>query len=142
MPGYKARIQALGADSKGLWGELDATRMIAHLRRAIEISLEEVPVEDRSNWFTRSVVRWYAFRAPVPWPKGKLKAIPVFLPDDARDFELERQALLDAMDQFTQWEEDRPDTRTAHPFFGPLRLGYWSIVHGRHFDFHLRQFRV
>ncbi len=75
MPRYNARIQELSADSKGLWGELNATRMIAHLRRMFEISLEEYPVEDRSNWFTRSVARWYAFQVPVPWPKGKLKAL-------------------------------------------------------------------
>jgi hypothetical protein len=49
---------------------MEPSAMFRHLRRAIELSLGEVTVEDKSNFITRSLVRWIAFEAACPGPRG------------------------------------------------------------------------
>jgi hypothetical protein len=138
---FIARINAVKADSSRQFGSLDATAMLCHLRRGVEISLGEVHLPDTGNFFTRTIGRFLVFYV-VPWPKGKIKAPPAFTPVPENNFEAERELLRQAIDRFIKVAEREPEKVVSHPVFGPMTMTYWCRVHGKHFDHHLKQFGV
>ena len=145
-PGAEAaeqRAARIKADTPRLWGEMDAARMFAHLRRSIEISLGEYEAKDESSWFSRTVMRWVAFHVMRSWPKGKLKSPDYFTPSaDAGEFEAERAGFIEALGRFMAAAEEPHGRMGYSPVFGSHPLGYWRRIHGMHIDHHLRQFGV
>jgi hypothetical protein len=136
------RVAKLRPDSVRKWGKLEPVGMVCHMARVMEISLGDHPVEDRSNFITRSrLVRWLVLET-LPWPKGRIKAPSFFTPAPEGELEDELKALLAAMERFAREMEANPDRRVTHPVFGPLTLRYWGVLHGLHFDHHCRQFGV
>lgn len=142
LPLFAARIQQLTADTKPRWGSLSATRMLAHLRTLLEMSLEERQFTDRSTWFSRNVMRVLAFHVMPTWPKGKIKAPAEFTPESKASFEDERSRFLAAMERFTDEAAAHPQRKTAHTLFGRLTLEYWTFTHARHFEHHFQQFGI
>ena len=140
QPHFVARINALTMESKRRWGKIEARAMVAHLRRSIEISLGEVETEDRSTFFTRSVLRWVAL-SPLPIPKN-MKAPPVFLVPAEGTLTAEKTRLLEAVRRFVAAEAQEPEEWIASPLFGPLSRRDWARLNGKHLDHHLRQFSV
>lgn len=139
LPRFAERITAVIPEAVPRWGEMNPSQMIAHLRRAIEISLGEVKVEDASNWLTRSLI------IPVlamPWPRGGIKAPASFFPSASSEFAVEREQLLARMVRFTDIAAAEPARRGLSPMFGWLTLETWTRLHGKHLDHHLRQFGV
>lgn len=139
LPEFKARFERIGEQSQRQWGELTPAGMLRHLRRITEISLAEIEVQDQSNWFKRTIFCWLVFHV-LPWPKGKIKVPPVFLPEAQGDVTLERKALLETLERFVAASEKEPARKTTHPLFGPRTMENWRLIHGKHFDHHLRQF--
>lgn len=136
---YFERLRKVHHDRPPLWGTMQPPAMMAHLRRSIELSLGEYPVENQSNFITRSaLLRWIAF-GPIPFPKGA-RAPVYFHPSTLEDFESERSSLLAALERFLDAHEKDPDRREVSQIFGPMPLRYWSRIHGKHMDHHLRQF--
>lgn len=142
LPRFRERLLAVTPDARPGWGRMTPAPLMAHLRRTVELSLGEIEAEDVSNVLTRTLVKWIAFRTPLPWPRGKIRATPVFLPAPEGDLDAERDRLLAAIDRFLVAAAATPSARRLHPLFGSLRLSFWRRVHGRHFDHHLRQFAV
>ena len=136
------RLETIGADTSRKWGKMQPIEMIAHLRRALEISLGEVEVKDESNFLMRSILVPIVFSGYLPWPKGKLKTLPVFLATPEGDIDEEKTKLVAALDRFIEASEKEPEKKALSPAFGWLTLGYWRKVHGIHTDHHLRQFGV
>lgn len=140
LPHYRARVQAIGPESPRRWGSMTPAAMMAHVRRAIEISLEEAPTPNTSTWFTRAAGP-LVFRY-MPWPKGKLKTIPEMLPERTEELERERAELLAAMERFVDRLEREPQRRAVSSLLGNITMRRWSMVHGRHLTHHLDQFGV
>lgn len=140
LPYFKARIANLTEDSQPAWGELNATRMLSHLVRSLEISLCEVPVQDGSNILTRTILKWLAFQV-FPFPKN-IKSPDYFFPATNGSFEQEREWLYQALLRFVAAHDENPYRIGISEFFGPMPLSYWSLAHAKHFDHHLRQFGV
>lgn len=139
---FTARLNAVSPNSQRKWGSMTPHDLMAHLRRAIEVSLGDHPVEDKSVPVVRDFLRFMIFQA-IPttmWPKGKIKAPPVFLAPPQGSFEEERRKLDAAIDRFVATAEEDPERLGPNPLLGPLPLTYWARIHGRHFDHHLRQF--
>ena len=136
------RLKKIGPDTQRLWGKMQPVEIIAHLRRNVEISLGEVPVKDASVPVVRTLLRWFIFHLAPTWPKGKIKAPPIFLAAPEGDFASEREKLLQSIDRFVEAEGREPSRIVLNPFLGPLPLSYWARIHGKHFDHHLRQFGV
>lgn len=134
-------LERIQSSSQRQWGTMEPSAMFRHLRRAIELSLGEVPVLDRSNFLTRSVLRWISFESSMQWPKS-MKAPAVFFPDKHSTMDEERGLLRQAIARFTAAAEEAPQRMVASELFGPLPLSYWTRVHGRHFEHHLKQYGV
>lgn len=139
LPEYKARFEKIADDSPRGWGEMSPPEMLRHLRRITEISLAEIPVQDGSNWFKRTIFCWMVFHV-LPWPKGKIKVPAVFLPSPDGAVSVEREKLLATLGRFLDEAEKNPARRTLHPVFGSRTMENWQLIHGKHFDHHLRQF--
>jgi hypothetical protein len=138
---FVSRLAAIRADTKPKWGQMDATRLMRHLSRSIEISLNEVEAQDMSNWFTRHIVKYLVFHLFTKWPKG-LKAPEVFTPEPSENFEKERQTALEAIERFLSIADSEPTRMGLSPFLGPQPMTYWRRIHGVHFRHHFRQFGV
>lgn len=138
---FETRAAAITGDQQRQWGTMSAAAMFAHLTRAIELSLGEVEVPDRSNAITRSIGKWFVFESPIPWARG-LKAPEVFFPGSTGELDRERTRYIEALRRFVAAADANPQRLVHSEFFGPMTLAYWRRVNGRHIDHHMRQFNA
>ncbi len=139
LPDFEARASRITSDSQRLWGTMTAAAMFAHLTRSIELSLGEVEVPDRSNFLTRTLLRWFVFDSPIPWMRG-IKAPAVFFPAPKEELDRERARYVEALRRFVAAAEATPGRKVHSEAFGPMTLAYWGKANGRHLDHHMRQF--
>jgi len=135
------RLSALRPDSHRRWGRMTPHQMICHLSDSFKSRLGEKEISSISNPFTRTVVKWIALYAPLPWPRG-VKTRPEAdqeiggTPPD--DFESDRWRLVALIERFTA-----PAKNTEfhpHPLFGDMSEAEWMRWGYLHCDHHLRQF--
>jgi hypothetical protein len=139
---YKERLLNLQPGTQPHWGALDATRLLRHLTKTIEISLGET-TDDLTPVVPRVMQPFFylfAFRLFTNWPKAKLKAPEYFLPQPKAEFAQEREELIEALERFVTALKTTPDRRGYSPLLGDIPLTRWSRVHAVHFDHHFRQF--
>ncbi len=139
---FSETLGQIDPDVSPEWGQMDCLTLMRHLRRAIEVSLEEVKAEDKSIPGVRWLLKKLFFEWMTNWPKGKIKASPIFIAQAERSFHEERDLLLDALQRFVDELERNPARKTINPFLGPIPISYWSHIHGRHYRHHFRQFGV
>ena len=142
LPLFVSRIEKLAPDTPPKWGTLSPTRLLAHFRVVVEMSLEEAAYQDRSTWYSRNVMRVIAFHVLPTWPKGKIKVPAEFTPESACAFEEERAKCVAALERFVNATAAMPNRKTLHAMFGNLTLDYWSFMHARHFEHHFEQFGI
>ena len=132
------RVGRVTAESKPLWGKMNAEQMLGHLVASSKMALGELVAKQkklpiRFAPLRQLVVYW------MPWPKGSPTA-PELLVSDPVSIERSKEelarliALLGARAKEKAWPE--------HPAFGKLGRRGWGVLAWRHFDHHLRQFGV
>lgn len=142
LPQFEKKIERLRPDATPQFGSLTAHRMVVHLDITFQISLEEAPCEDLSNWILRSPpVRWLIINM-LPMPKGVMKGPGALTPEPVEDFENSKESLNQAMYRFVEEMETDPKRRTFDPWLGRIPLADWSKIHGLHLQHHLGQFGV
>jgi hypothetical protein len=136
----RSRIARITAADARVWGSMNATEMVCHLRDAFGCPLgERVPAPLKRPPIPLPLYKWLALRLPVKWPPG----VPTPPEMDQHiggtppaDFEADRAALLDKLDQFARsngpWG--------PHPMFGAITTAEWMRWGYLHVDHHLRQF--
>ena len=137
-----ARLNKLTPHTQRLWGRMTAHQMICHLNDSQRCAMGELPVTDRSNAFSRSVMKFVALWVPMKWPKG-IPTVPEI--DQAAgggtrplDFDNDRKTLLQLLDRFSA---QRRDFHFAtHAIFGEMTEEEWMRWSYLHCDHHLRQF--
>lgn len=138
---WQDRIKKIEADTPHQWGEMDSTQMFSHLNRVFELSLNKIEdAEDRSNLFTRNFLGPLIFSKFLSWPKGKVKAAPDFFCDKVNSFEIEKENLLNNVNEFVEKSENEPNSTGLSPILGPQKLSFWQKIHGKHTNHHLEQF--
>jgi hypothetical protein len=139
---FAKAIERVKADTPSRWGEMNAVRMLRHLRVALEAARHtDDPRPDFSMpaW-KRLLMRVLFFDLPMPWPKGKIKVPDELTPEPENDFETEKSLLIEALDTFLELASEHPDTTLRHPVVGDVSLRYWRRIHARHMQHHLAQF--
>ena len=136
-----ARLQSLRADSPRQWGKMTPHQMICHLSDSFVGMMGGKAVSTKSNFFTRSIMKWGALKLPFPWPHG-VKTMPEMDQEiggtPPQEFEQDRPKLQQAIAQFTA--PQRTFAFTPHPIFGTMTEDEWMIWGYKHCDHHLRQF--
>ncbi|MGE0132737.1 MAG: DUF1569 domain-containing protein [Blastocatellales bacterium] len=137
------RLSKVQTDSQRLWGKMTPHQMICHLNDSFRLPLGERSASSVENLLSRTVMKWVALRAPLPWPHG-VKTRPEMdqqvggTPPD--DFERDRRELEKLIERFA--EGQRSGEFAPHPFFGRMDDSDWLRWGYLHCDHHFRQFGV
>ena len=65
-----ARLQAVRPTSPRLWGNMTAHQMVCHLSDGFRMYMGLKPVRPVPVPYPRTLLKWAALWAPIPWPKG------------------------------------------------------------------------
>jgi uncharacterized protein DUF1569 len=136
-----ARLKRVRPESVRRWGRMSAHQMVCHLSDALRMGMGDKPVSDATGLLQRTLVKWVAVWAPLPWPAGILTRPEIdqelagtrpvdFAADLARLEAL--LAMVTAQTRTFEWGR--------HPIFGPMSTRAWLRWGYRHIDHHLRQF--
>jgi hypothetical protein len=132
------RINSLSKEAHPQWGKMNVAQMLAHCIAAFRVPLSEVPLP---RMFLGRLLGPF-IKAKLynedPW-KQSLPTSPDFIIKDQRDFNTERQRLLDLVNKFYA-AGPTGITKYPHPFFGKFTPEQWGMSMFKHLDHHLRQF--
>lgn len=133
------RIQQLRPDSEPLWGKMNVTQMLAHCSSFQDIATGDLT--SARSWLGMVIGRFVKplFYNDKPLPQN-MSTIPDIMITDERDFELERESLIQKIITFQH--NGRDQWTASHPFFGKLSSDEWGKGIYKHLDHHLRQFGV
>lgn len=135
----RGRIGTLTEADGARWGVMTVREMVCHVREAYCWALVERRAAPGSLPRMHRVVKFFALRAPVRWPKG-VPTLPELKKGQAGmipgGFEWDRDGLLAALERFAAAK----DNRNAHAIFGSMQPGEWMRWGYLHADHHLRQF--
>ncbi len=135
------RLRFLEDRSIRRWGKMTAPEMICHLTDTFRAVLGEKEVSPATGFLQRTVVKWAALHAPLPWPEN-LPSRPEVAQGKGGtppgDFESDRRTLVKVVEQFRTAEQVL--STASHPIFGPLTFEEWQRWGYLHVDHHLRQF--
>lgn len=128
------RLRNLKPTSQRIWGNREVAQMLAHSRKTLKMATGEndLPRVLIGRFFIKSFANEKPFGKNGPTDKT-LKIT------DQRDFEIERQKLIDCIKKF-QTGGSIKCTKHPHPFFGKVLPAEWSVGMYKHLDHHLRQF--
>lgn len=136
------RLNRLTPDSKALWGKMSVGEMLCHCLDGNKMALGEIPPTDKSNFFTRSLVKYLVVYI-IPIPKGA-PAAPEINPhkkgSKPTSVEKERLLLIDDINNFANLTAE--DFKGRHHIFGRLTANQWGKLGYKHLDHHLKQFGV
>ncbi len=137
-----ARLSRLTPESKAVWGKMSVGEMFCHCLDGNKMALGEIPPTDRSNFITRSLVKYLVVYV-IPIPKGA-PAAPEINPHKKGtkplDFEKERGLLIADINNFGNLTAE--DLKGKHHVFGKLTYNQWGRLGYKHLDHHLKQFGV
>lgn len=135
------RINQLTPKSKGGWGKMSVSQMLAHLNVAYEMTFENI--HTKPNAFMKFILKMLVKKTvvgPKPYPKNG-KTAPQFVIADERDFEVEKKRLLSYMQKVVDLGESHFEGKESHSF-GPMTKAEWNVMFSKHLDHHLSQFGV
>lgn len=135
------RLNRLQPETIPQWGKMSANQMICHLNDSYALPMNGKSASEQITFLNRTLIRWLALRAPMPWPKG----VPTRPEVDQfaggtppTSFPLDKVTLASTIRKFAS----QPPTFSfnRHPIFGPLTHWEWMRWGYLHADHHFRQF--
>ncbi|MCR9082275.1 DUF1569 domain-containing protein [Algoriphagus sp. NF] len=136
-----ARIESLKPDSQPLWGKMSVDQMLAHCSVAYEMAYTDK--HPKPNALMRFLLKTFVKSGVVnekPYPKNARTA-PVFIIADRRDFEKEKNQLIDYLKKTQELGAQHFEGKES-PSFGPMTAQEWNNLFYKHLDHHLTQFGV
>ena len=135
------RLNRLQPDTKPVWGKMNANQMICHLNDSYNLAMNGKSASEQITFVSRTLVRWVALRAPMPWPHGvptrpEVDQFAGGTPPEA--FDQDKAALAANIKRFAGLAPEFDFNR--HPIFGPLTRWEWMRWGYLHADHHFRQF--
>jgi Protein of unknown function (DUF1569) len=135
------RLTLLTPLNAARWGRMSAHQAVCHLSDSFRLPLGYKSASDATGVLQRSLIKWIALYAPLPWPKGvptrpeMSQGVGGTLP---LEFAGDRAALAGLIEEFARMRE----FPVPHPIFGRLTAKQWMRWGFLHSDHHLRQFGV
>lgn len=135
------RINELNHETPNLWGKMSVAQMLAHCNVAYELVYTDK--HPKPKGFQKFMIKLLAKNVVVgPKPyKRNTRTAPMFVISDQREFETEKQRLIDYLQQTQQLGEAHFEGKESHAF-GALSAKEWNTLFSKHLDHHLRQFGV
>jgi Protein of unknown function (DUF1569) len=139
--GVIQRINNLTASTQGQWGKMAVAQMLAHCCVSYEMLYEDK--HPKPNAFVRFMLKMFVKNPvvnEVPYKKNSGTA-PVFIIKGDRDFDAEKNRLIDFIKRTQELGEGHFDGKASHSF-GNLTKTEWNNLFYKHLDHHLTQFGV
>lgn len=130
------RLNTLSPQSQRQWGKMDVAQMLAHLQVPIGVALGTHTV--KGNLLMKLILPLFKKKLydEKPWKQGLPTDKTFIMTGKTKDFELERNKLMDMVNRFTEANM----VNEKHPIFGRLTKEQWSKATWKHIDHHLKQF--
>lgn len=135
------RINNLTPETQANWGKMNVAQMLAHLNVAYDMSFTDKYPKPGS--FQRFMLKLFVKKTvvgPKPYPKNGRTA-PQFIISDTREFEAEKQKLIDYLHKVQGMGANEFEGKESHSF-GALTANEWNVMFSKHLDHHLTQFGV
>lgn len=135
----KARINSVSENDKPLWGQMNASQMMAHLNVTFDIAFTNK--YKNPNFIKRFLLKTFVKKGVVnnsPYPKNA-KTAPEFIITGTPDFAREQKKLLLYLNKVHQIGDVKMHNR-VYPNFGKLTAQEWNTMIVKHIDHHLEQF--
>lgn len=135
------RINQLTPESQPQWGKMTVAQMLAHC--CVTYEMVYTDKHPKPNAIMRFLLKQFvkpAVVGPKPYPKNSRTA-PAFLIKDDKDFDAEKQRLIDYIKQTQELGGDHFHNKESHSF-GKLTEQEWNGMFYKHLDHHLTQFGV
>ena len=134
---FADRVKKLNADSKGAWGKLNASGMLAHLNDSYRMGTGELTVKPKNLPLRYTPIKQLIIYV-LPFPKGAPTAPELIARCDGAVLEDEKQVFA-AM--FAKLAALTPvDPLQPHPAFGALTYKDYGALMAKHTEHHFRQF--
>jgi hypothetical protein len=121
---------------------MSAPQAVCHLSDSFRAFMGQRPISPATGPLQRTIVKWIALYAPLPWPGGRILTRPeidqMVGGTPPADFAADVAELATLTELFTA--TTRSSRWEPHPIFGPLSNGEWLRWGYLHMDHHLRQF--
>lgn len=135
----KQRIATLNSNTTPNWGNMTVAQMLAHCSEVLKNALGETQQKRKLiGYIVAPFVRSRFYDAE---PYKKKGGPSTFIMEDDKNFEYEKQYLLQRIEQFHQIERAKLK-KSVHPILGKFTPEQWAIGQYKHLDHHLRQFGV
>jgi hypothetical protein len=131
------RINKLTPQSQKQWGKMEVSQMLAHCQMPLGVAVGTHKLQGSflikliGSLFKSQLYNDKPFKQNLPTDKS-------FKIADPKDFEKEKQSLIQMINEFSE----NNMSGEPHPFFGKLTKEQWSKGTWKHLDHHLRQFGV
>jgi len=138
---FIARINCLTAESKPAWGKMNVAQMLAHASVTYEMIYDDK--HPKPSGFTKFLLKKFIKGTVVgdkPYKKNSRTA-PAFMVVEERDFQDERQRLIDFINKTQALGASYFEGSESHSF-GVLTEKEWNTMFCKHLDHHLAQFGV
>jgi uncharacterized protein DUF1569 len=131
----RQRLESLRPDSPRAWGKMSVDQMLHHVNLSLECALGRSTVAPLALPLPKSIVKFLVLN--VPWPKGA-PTQPEWVVGDRHDFQAEHAKCLNLIDEFAA--KPLTDDWPVHSTFGTVGSDYYTRLHAKHLDHHLKQF--
>lgn len=135
------RINKLNSGTQPVWGTMSAAQMLAHCNVAYEMIYEDI--HTKPNAVLKFILKMLVKNKVVgetPYPHNS-KTAPQFIMKDTKDFNIEKQRLINYINKTRQLGENHFDNKESNSF-GVLNKTEWNNMLYKHLDHHLSQFGV
>lgn len=135
------RINQLTPETKALWGKMDAAQMLAHCCVTYEYIYENI--HPRPKGFKKFILKALV-KNLVVGEKGYKKnnpTAPEFIMTSNKNFENEKERLINYIKRTQELGEQYFDNRESHSF-GVLNKTQWNNMFSKHLNHHFSQFGV
>ena len=131
------RINKLTPQTQRRWGKMDVAQMLAHVQLPINCAYGTHKVKGSFLLKLLGPLFKGVLYNEKPYKHG-LPTDPTYVIVDAKNFEAEKQTLLELVKRFS------PETVVLlnHPVWGKMTKEQWSKATWKHLDHHLSQFGV
>jgi Protein of unknown function (DUF1569) len=137
----KVRINQLTATTAPTWGKMNAAQMLAHCNVTYEMVYTDI--HPKPNAFLKFILKTFV-KKPVTNEvayKQNGKTAPQFIIKSDKDFDAEKNRLVDFIAKSQQLGEQHFDNKESHSF-GILTKAEWNNMFYKHLNHHLTQFGV
>lgn len=135
------RINKLTPNSERKWGKMTVAQMLAHCSVTYEFVYEDI--HPLPNPIMRLLLKLFVKNSvvnEVPYKKN-LKTAPEFIIKETKDFETEKNRLINYIKRTQELGEKYFDNKESRSF-GKLSVTEWNNMFYKHLDHHLQQFGV